>query len=193
MWRVISVAMCSSAWWVPSNMTSGSASSTATLSETLTAQSSASLVALPDREALHDRRVGGRDRRDLGCHLRVAVVAGPPSGELRRSRDRGGPDGQQAGQEQRHEPGPRDGEARHAHRVTPRRPSVTHRTDQPRDDGRPGTLPRWPISGPSSRRPIRGARSTRPSRSSDRPACWRAAGTPRPSSDGHPSPRWSPR
>ena len=47
----------------------------------------AALVALADREAVDDVRVGGRHRGDLGCHLGVAVVAGPPGRELRRGRD----------------------------------------------------------------------------------------------------------
>ena len=56
-------------------MTSGSASSTRDVVRDLDRPDVAALVALADREAADDRRVGRGDGGDLGGDLRVAVVA----------------------------------------------------------------------------------------------------------------------
>ena len=57
--------MCSSAWWRPSNRTSGSSSSRATLSLILAAHSLRPLYDSADREAVDDGRVRRLDGRDL--------------------------------------------------------------------------------------------------------------------------------
>ena len=74
----ISTLMCSSAWWPPSNRTSGSASSVPTLSEIFIAHSSRPWWLLPmlKRRAMVGLRGGdglGR-RRDLGVGV-IALVA----------------------------------------------------------------------------------------------------------------------
>ena len=121
----------------------------------------AALVALADREARR-RWSGGRPRRRRPRRPSPCSCGSPvrPAGNSVAAGDRRSATISRRGEEQRRGPRPRDGEARHAHRVTPRRPSVTHRTDQPSsDDGRPGTLPAWPISRPSWRRSTPGART----------------------------------